>query len=296
MQLDVGSSLIGAVVVLIPAIVIYVRLSTKSFLDGGSRKKQHDESVAVLQKISQGIGSFVDAQAAMDTRQKDMLAALRGEPAWVGTITRRLDALHDDNLRLAADDGPSLDDLAKKADALMERHLAPLSLMYMTLSSIKVALNREPAWPGWARQNLHDIVDALRDPPCPSWTKIPLAEIVHAIVQIPERMTACTIPSEAETAKREEAISRHLAPVLAILSRIAADTELTRRKIDAFAIATGMDPREQYAQHMDNQPDEAASTALFQDMVMEEMKTQGLSWEQATHSVKARLAHRRTGR
>lgn len=115
-------------------------------------------------------------------------------------------------------------------------------------------------------------------------SKAILAEIRDLVASPPE-------PARPLDTYWEEVLTKALEPHKDALFRIAADTELSKKKFDVLAKLIGLDDKAAYANHMDRNEDED-NDLVFNEMVVQEMKDQGLNWSQAVDTVKSRMAHR----
>lgn len=91
-----------------------------------------------------------------------------------------------------------------------------------------------------------------------------------------------------------DALGQLITPIKESLFRIAADTELGKKKFDVLAKILGVDERVDYKRYIDENPEDE-DKAVFQEAVQSLMKRQGLSYQQATSEMKAQMAHRSRG-
>lgn len=133
----------------------------------------------------------------------------------------------------------------------------------------------------------------------PAWVGAIIAAVhEHRDCMIGSIAALKSIPIEFSRPKwiediNDEFIGKHLEPIKTALFRIAADTELSKKRFDVMAHAMGFDGKNDNMRRAEEEPEDSA--LMFEGMVMEEMKAQGLTWQQAVDSVKARMAHRRRG-
>lgn len=153
-------------------------------------------------------------------------------------------------------------------------------------------------------QTLDDILKLLqsvgkniRDNPIPQpeWQKESQKlglEAVYANTEACKALTVEMANAHAPSSKEDyNWLVSILEPHKDALFRIAADTELSKKKFDVLAKLIGLDDKAAYANHMDRNEDED-NELVFNEMVVQEMKDQGLNWSQAVDTVKSRMAHR----
>lgn len=129
--------------------------------------------------------------------------------------------------------------------------------------------------------------------PQPEWNKENhrlAVEVTLANTEACKALTAEMANAHAPSSKEDyNWLVSILEPHKEALFRIAADTELSKKKFDVLAKVIGIDEKAAYADHIDKEED---SGDVFNDLVYQEMKDQNLTWSQASDTVKARMAHR----
>lgn len=131
--------------------------------------------------------------------------------------------------------------------------------------------------------------------PQPEWNKENhrlAVEVTLANTEACKALTAEMANAHAPSSKEDyNWLVSILEPHKDALFRIAADTELSKKKFDVLAKLIGLDDKAAYANHIDRNEDED-NELVFNEMVVQEMKDQGLNWSQAVDTVKSRMAHR----
>jgi hypothetical protein len=136
----------------------------------------------------------------------------------------------------------------------------------VTLAVIADTIKKEPAWIDAYFARIQDLMD------------LAVGGITAALGQAKQGVDYALL-------------AKSLEPIQSAVFRIAADTELNKKQFDVLAKVMGVDGKGRYADYIDQNPTEETQS-VFDEMVVQEMKTQGLSYSQAVDMVKSRMAHR----